>query len=536
MLAMPPDADQFDFIVTGAGSAGCAVAARLSESGRWRVLLLEAGRRDSNPWVHIPLGYAKLFCDPAHNWMFDSEPEPQLNNRVMYQPRGKVLGGTSAINGMVYMRGNHADYDQWRQLGCAGWDWDSVLPFFRRAEDQSRGEDEFHGVGGPLHVADQPQRWELADAVLAACHQAGIPPNPDFNGAAQDGAGYYQTTTKTGQRWSSAVAYLAPARSRPNLLVQPEAHATRVLIEDGRAVGVEYRTQGGLRSARARGEVIVSGGVYGSPQLLLLSGIGPGADLARLGIPLLAEAPEVGRNLQDHLDYPVHQFLRGPGLVGFGPGTLLRAAAALPAYRRGHGLLTSNVAEAGGFVRSGPGVERPDVQFHFCVGIVEHHARRLHAATGITLHVCALRPESRGTVGLTSPDAGAAPRIDPQFLSAPADQELMLKGARAAHRILAAEPLARHGGTLLHGRLEADDDDLLALIRAQADTIYHPAGTCRMGADDRAVVTPALRVRGVEGLRVADASIMPTLVSGNTQAPSAMIGEKAADLILKGRP
>ena len=270
------DNDAYDFIVTGAGSAGCAVAARLSESGRYRVLLLEAGMRDRNPWVHIPLGYSKLFTDPTHNWMFDSEPEANLNGRVMYQPRGKVLGGTSAINGMVYMRGNHADYDQWRQMGCEGWDWESVLPYFRRAEDQSRGESEYHGVGGPLHVSDQPQRWELADALLAACIEAGIPANPDFNGARQDGAGYYQTTTKDGRRWSSATAYLLPARGRANLTVQAEAHATRLLIEDGRAVGVEYVTPDGPRTARARGEVIVSGGVYGSPQLLLLSGIGPG--------------------------------------------------------------------------------------------------------------------------------------------------------------------------------------------------------------------------------------------------------------------
>ena len=270
---MPNDADTYDYIVTGAGSAGCVLAARLSESGRHRVLLLEAGGKDSNPWIHVPLGYARTFCDPRVNWMFDSEPEPNLNNRVMYQPRGKVLGGTSSINGMIYMRGNHADYDEWRQRGCEGWDHDSVLPYFRKAENNERGESEFHGAGGPLRVSNQPYQWEIGKLLLQACIEAGIPRNPDFNGAQQEGCGYYQTTTNNRRRWSTAAAYLRPARKRANLVIRTHAHATRVLVEKGRAVGVEFRTPAGLETAQARGEVIVSGGAYGSPQLLLLSGL-----------------------------------------------------------------------------------------------------------------------------------------------------------------------------------------------------------------------------------------------------------------------
>ncbi len=527
-----------DYVIIGAGPAGCALAARLAASPtRPSVALVEAGRPRPSVFSTVPLGVAALlpFGNP-YNYAYRTPPQTGLGGRRGYVPRGRGVGGSSLINAMIYIRGQPEDYDGWAAQGCDGWSWADLLPLFRRAEGNSRGADALHGGAGPLAVSDLASPSPLSLDFVAAAQAAGYAANGDFNGPSQEGVGLYQVFQRHGARLDAGSAYLAQAAAWPHLAVLSGCRAERLLFEGRRATGVMVRDAAGPRPLRARCEVVLAAGAIASPQVLLLSGIGPGADLARLGIPLLAEAPEVGRNLQDHLDYPVHQFLRGPGLVGFGPGTLLRAAAALPAYRRGHGLLTSNVAEAGGFVRSGPGVERPDVQFHFCVGIVEHHARRLHAATGITLHVCALRPESRGTVGLTSPDAGAAPRIDPQFLSAPADQELMLKGARAAHRILAAEPLARHGGTLLHGRLEADDDDLLALIRAQADTIYHPAGTCRMGADDRAVVTPALRVRGVEGLRVADASIMPTLVSGNTQAPSAMIGEKAADLILKGRP
>ncbi|HET7884444.1 MAG TPA: GMC family oxidoreductase N-terminal domain-containing protein [Acetobacteraceae bacterium] len=294
--------ETFDYIVTGAGSAGCAVASRLSESGKHRVLLLEAGGKDSNFWIHVPLGYARTFVTPKVNWMFDSEPEANLNNRIMYQPRGKVLGGTSSINGMIYMRGNHADYDEWRQRGCEGWDFESVLPYFRKAEDNERGASEFHGSGGPLHVANQPYEWEIGRLLLKACIEAGIEHNPDFNGARQEGCRYYQTTTKDRRRWSTAAAYLRPARKRPNLVIKTHAHATRVLLENGRAVGVEFRTPRGLETARARGEVIVSGGAYGSPQLLLLSGVGPAEHLQDMRITVQHDLPGVGSNLHDHFN------------------------------------------------------------------------------------------------------------------------------------------------------------------------------------------------------------------------------------------
>ncbi|MDE2005115.1 MAG: GMC family oxidoreductase N-terminal domain-containing protein [Rhodospirillales bacterium] len=531
------DADTYDFIVTGAGSAGCAVAARLSESGRYRVLLLEAGVRDRNPWIHIPLGYAKLFCDPKHNWMFDSEPVPELNNRPMYQPRGKVLGGTSAINGMVYMRGNAADYDQWRQMGCEGWDWDQVLPIFRRAEDQSRGADEFHGVGGPLHVADQPQRWELADAILDACLQAGIPANPDFNGARQEGVGYYQTTTKNGQRWSSAVAYLRPARGRRNLTIVAEAQATRLLIEDGRATGIEYRIGTETRQARARREVIVSGGVYGSPQLLLLSGIGPGAHLAAMGIAVARDLPAVGANLHDHFNsYITYRCTRPITLNDLNHSRWRKAKAGLDYMLHRKGQMAGNGLYVGAFVKSDPSLERPDLQINtFAWSTLERTREgiRVHPWPGFSLSPVHLRPEGRGTVRLKSPDPLAAPEIRFNFLRSHYDMQAMLAGMRWARRIAAQSALAPYiAAETLPGPECASDAALEADIRARGVSNLHPVGTCRMGHGADAVVDPRLRVHGIAGLRVADASIMPQIVAGNTNAPSIMIGEKAAAMVL----
>ncbi len=532
------DADIYDFIVTGAGSAGCAVAARLSESGRYRVLLLEAGRRDRNPWIHIPLGYAKLFCDPIHNWMFDSEPEPGLNDRPMYQPRGKVLGGTSAINGMVYMRGNHADYDQWRQLGCEGWDWDSVLPIFRRAEDQARGADAFHGVGGPLHVSDQPQRWELADATLQACLQAGIPANPDFNGARQEGVGYYQTTTKNGQRWSSAVAYLNPARARPNLTIQPEAHATRVLIEDNRAVGVEYRVGGETRQARARGEVIVSGGVYGSPQLLLLSGIGPGAHLASMGIPVAHELAPVGANLHDHFNsYITYRCTKPITMNDLNRSRWRKLKAGVDYMLHRKRQMAGNGLYVGAFVKSDPGLERPDLQINtFAWSTLERTREgiRAHPFPGFSISPVHLRPEGRGSVRLKSPDPLAPPEIRFNFLRTHYDMQAMLAGMRWARMIAAQPALAPYiAAETQPGPECASDAALEADIRARGVSNLHPVGSCRMGNGADAVVDPRLRVHGLRGLRVADASIMPQIVAGNTNAPSIMIGEKAAQMVLE---
>ncbi|HJS84032.1 MAG TPA: choline dehydrogenase [Acetobacteraceae bacterium] len=532
------DDGTFDFIVTGAGSAGCVVAARLSESGRYRVLLLEAGGRDRNPWIHIPIGYAKLFCHPRLNWRFESEPEPALNNRRMYQPRGKVLGGTSSINGMIYMRGDHADYDEWRQRGCEGWDWESVLPYFKRAEDQECGADEYHGVGGPLRVSDQPYQWELARAMLGATIQAGVPPNPDFNGARQEGAGWYQTTTNDRRRWSAASAYLRPARARANLVVRTEAHATRILIENGRATGVAYHTPGGQRIARARGEVVASGGVYGSPQLLQLSGLGPADLLAAHGIEVLADMPGVGANLQDHFNtYVSFRCTKAITLneLHRNPVRKLLAGARYAFGRAGP--MSGNGLYVGAFTRSDPRLERPDLQMNmFAWSTLERTKAGVisHPFPGFSLSPVHLRPEGRGTVRIASPDPLAAPEIRFNFLRTEYDAQALIAGMRLARRIAAQPALAPYvAEETLPGPAVQSDAELLADIRARGVSNLHPVGTCRMGREVNAVVDPRLRVHGIRGLRVADASIMPVIVAGNTNAPSIMIGEKAAAMILE---
>ncbi len=530
--------DHFDFIVTGAGSAGCAVAARLSESGRYRVLLLEAGGRDRNPWIHIPIGYAKLYTHKNLNWRFESEPEAALNDRRMYQPRGKVLGGTSSINGMIYMRGNPADYDEWRQRGNEGWDWDSVLPFFRKAEDQERGEDAFHGIGGPLRVSDQPREWELARAMLQATLQAGVPANPDFNGARQEGAGYYQTTTNRSRRWSAAAAYLHPARNRRNLAIETHAHATRILIENGRAVGVEYRTPAGPRTARARGEVVVSGGVYGSPQLLQLSGLGPAELLSPLGIPVLADMPGVGANLQDHFNtYVVFRCARRITLNELDREPLRKLIAGVQyALARG-GPMGGNGIYVGAFTRSDPRLERPDLQMNmFAWSTLARERERVvpHPFPAFMFSPVHLRPECRGTVRLASPDPLAPPRIHFNYLRTEYDNQAMIAGMRLARRIAAQPALAPYVvEELAPGATVQTDAELIEDIKARGVSNLHPVGTCRMGRESNAVVDPRLRVHGIAGLRVADASIMPVIVAGNTNAPSIMIGEKAAAMVLE---
>jgi len=531
------DADTYDFIVTGAGSAGCAVAARLSESGRYRVLLLEAGVKDRNLWIHIPLGYAKNFTNPAINWMFDSEPEKELNNRIMYQPRGKVLGGTSSINGMVYMRGNHADYDDWRQRGCTGWDWDSVLPYFKKAEDQARGPSELHGVGGPLRVSDQPQRWELGDALLEAAIQAGIPRNDDFNGAKQEGAGFYQTTTSNARRWSTAVAYLKPARGRSNFVVQTKAHATRLLIENGRAAGVEYQTPSGRKSAYARREIVVSGGVYGSPQLLLLSGIGPGTHLQAMGIAVQRELP-VGENLHDHFNtYLTYKCTRSITLneLNYSLPRRVVAAAQYGLFRKGP--MSGNGLYVGAFFCSDKRFERPDIQMNmFAFSTLERTRAGIvsHPFPGFSLSPVHLRPEGRGTVRLKSPDPLGPPEIRFNFLKSDYDYQALIVGMRMARRI-ASQPALRPfiAEETAPGPACETDADMIADIRIRGVSNLHPVGTCRMGTGPDAVVDPRLRVYGVQGLRVADASIMPQVVAGNTNAPSIMIGEKCAAMVLE---
>jgi choline dehydrogenase len=530
--------ETYDYIVTGAGSAGCAVAGRLSEDGRFRVLLLEAGPRDSYPWIHIPLGYHKTFNNRKVNWMFDSEPEPELNGRTMYQPRGKVLGGTSSINGMVYMRGNAADYDEWRQRGCEGWDYESVLPYFKRAEDNARGADAFHGAGGPLKVSDH--RWQptLAKAMHDAAVQAGIPANRDFNGATQEGVGYYQTTIGRARRWSSARAYLSNAKGRRNLAIVPNAHATRVLIENGRATGVEYRAPSGLATARARREVIVSGGVYGSPQLLMLSGLGPAPHLQQHGIKVIRDMPGVGSHLHDHFNtyvaYKCAQPVTMNDLVLSLPRRLLAGAQYALART---GPLASMGLYVGAMVCSDKRLERPDLQINMFAWAIRGRDRNgviPQPFSAFALSPVHLRPDGRGTVRLKSPDPLAAPEIRFNFLKSANDFNAILQGIRVCREIArqpALEPFVVE--EILPGPQVTGEAELKADIRARGVSNLHPVGTCRMGREVDAVVDPQLRVHGIAGLRVADASIMPSIIAGNTNAPTIMIGEKCADMLKK---
>jgi len=528
----------FDYIVAGAGSAGCAVAARLSESGRYKVLLLEAGVRDSDPWIHIPIGYTKHYANPRVNWMFDSAPEANLNNRTLYLARGKVLGGTSSINGLVYMRGTPADYDLWRQRGCEGWDWESVLPFFRKAEDNERGADDFHGSGGPLRVSDPPKIWPLGKAMVEASMQAGIPFNPDFNGARQEGCGYYQTTTNRRRRWSSASAYLKTARKRPNLTIVTEAHATRVLIENGRATGVEYRTPRGLQTARASGEVILSGGTYGSPHILQLSGLGPAELLRDHGIPVIRDMPEVGDHLHDHFNmYATYRLTRHVSLndLAFSLPRRLLAGAEYLFTRNGY--MATTGLFAGAFVRSDPALERPDIQINMSAWSTAERTRtgiNPHKFPGMTLSPVHLRPEGRGSVRIKSPDPTVQPEIRFNFIKSDYDLRALVHGIRLCRQIAAQPALAPFvAEEILPGVSAQSDADLEQVVRERGVSNNHPVGTCRMGNDPAAVVDPRLRVYGVAGLRVADASIMPSIIGGNTNAPTIMIGEKAAAMILQ---
>lgn len=528
----PASAGQFDYVIVGAGSAGCVIANRLSEDPNVRVAVLEAGGQDKDPLIHAPIGFAFFPDWSAVNWRFDTVPQKRLNNRVCYQPRGRVLGGSSSINAMIYIRGTPSDYDGWAALGATGWSWKEVLPYFKKAQDQQRGPSELHGTGGPLAVSDLRFRNPLSEVFLKAASELQLPSNDDFNGPKQEGMGFYQVTQRNGQRCSAAVAYLHPARSRANLTVISDAHAERVLFDGKRARGVQFRTRGGSRTVSARREVILSAGAFQSPQLLLLSGVGPGAHLAEHGVDVVADAPEVGMNLQDHLDYTLLRKCGSPDSVGLSLAMAMKALPAFSAYRKKReGLFTSNLAEAGGFLRTDPSLAEPDIQLHFLPALVDDHGRKKHFGAGYSCHVCVLRPKSRGSVRLASPDPTAPPAIDPNFLDDEDDLNRLLKGARIMERIFEAPAFASLRGEQLYVQPGAKDEEIIADIRARSDTIYHPVGTCRMGSDANAVVDPALRVRKVEGLRVADASIMPALIGGNTNAPSIMIGEKAADLI-----
>jgi choline dehydrogenase-like flavoprotein len=525
-----------DYVIVGAGSAGCVLARRLSDDPAVRVCLLEAGDRDDSVLVQCPAGIAAILPTRFRNWAYQTVPQRGLNGRRGYQPRGRVLGGSSSVNAMIYTRGQPADYDAWAKAGCAGWAWNDVLPYFLRAENREAGASALHATGGPLNVARLRSPNAVGRAFLAAAAEAGLPVNDDFNGPVQEGVGEYEVTQVNGERCSAARAYLASVLGRPNLGLLTGAHATRVLFQGKRAVGVAYRHGGENREVRAAREVLLAGGAFASPQLLLLSGVGPAAELRELGIDVVHDLPGVGRNLHDHVDFVF--VTKSPstvplGLSLTGGAQLLRAIGEW--RRRRTGMLTTNYAEAGAFLRSDPTAERPDIQLHFVIGIVDDHNRRLHPGHGYSCHVCVLRPKSRGTVRLARADAFAAPLIDPNFLAEGEDLETLLRGYKITKRILGAPALAPYRGRELYTAQASTDDEIRAVIRARADTVYHPVGSCRMGVDEGAVVDPMLRVRGLEGLRVADASIMPSVVSGNTNAPAIMIGEKAADLIRAAR-
>jgi choline dehydrogenase-like flavoprotein len=532
---------EVDYIVVGGGSGGCVLAARLSEDPATSVALLEAGGANDGVLNRVPTGAAlHIIKRNAFNWAFSTVPQPGFGGRLGYQPRGRGLGGSSSINAMVYLRGQREDYDDWAAGGATGWGWKDVLPYFLRSENNERAslDPASHGRGGPLNVADLRSPHPFAARFIEAGVQAGLPRNDDFAGATQEGVGWYQVTQKNGERWSVARAYVDPARGRPNLRIETDAFATQVLFDGRRAVGVRFTQGGQVRELRARREVLLAAGALQTPQLLMVSGIGPAAHLRELGIGLVADLP-VGDNLQDHPDIIINRRVASTDLLGFSvPGAwkLLREIGRWRRERRG--LLTSNFAEAGAFIRTLPDQVRPDLQLHFVIGMVDDHNRRYHWGHGMSCHSCPLRPKSRGTVRLASKDMRDAPVVDPRFLSHEDDLETLVRGFKLVRRIFAQPAFAQFGGAdpkreLYYADVRTDDE-IRAAIRAHADTIYHPVGTCRMGSDERAVVDTELRVRGVDGLRVVDASVMPTLVSGNTNAPVVMIAERASDLI-RGR-
>jgi choline dehydrogenase len=528
------EAGSFDYIVVGAGSAGCVLADRLTASGRHRVLLIEAGGEDRNFWIHVPIGYAKLFTDARHNWLYNSEPEPELGGRQIIQPRGKVMGGSSSINGLLYIRGQAEDFNHWRQLGNAGWSFDDVLPYFRRAEDQQRGADDLHGVGGPLSVSDVSEPHPLCDAFIDACEQAGLPRTEDFNGASQEGAGYFQLTTRNGRRWSTARGYLKSARKRGNLAVVSNALTTRILFEGRRAAGVEYMKDGGKHTARANAEVIISGGAFNSPQLLQLSGVGPADLLRQHGIAVIADMKGVGADLQDHYQARFNYRCTTRNTVNDMMMSLSgRIAAGLRYGLLRKGFLSIGAGYAGGFFKTDPKMATPDVQFHFILFSADAVGQKLHPWPGFLASICQLRPESRGFVRIKSADPAQAPAIQPRYMSAQFDRDTMVAGMKLLRRVMGQPAIARYiVEELAPGKKVQSDAEYLEFAKAKGTTVFHPTSTCRMGSDVTAVVDERLRVHGFEGLRVADASIMPTVVSGNTNAACVMIGEKASDLVL----
>lgn len=522
--------ESFDYIVVGGGSGGSAVAGRLAVDGTRRVCLVEAGGRNDNIIIKTP-GFMP-FIRNSSNYKYDTVPQKGLNGRIGYQPRGKGLGGSSAINAMVYIRGNRWDYDNWAEIGCTGWAYDDVLPYFRKSESNERGADDFHGEGGPLFVSDQRSPNPTSEAFVDAAAELQMRTNDDFNGGRQDGFGLYQTTQRNGERWSAARAFVEPIREQGNFAVRTKTLVDKLVVEQGRVTGIMARRGRRTEMLYAKRGVILCAGAFNSPQILMLSGIGPAAHLKTRGIDVVMDRPEVGSNLQDHIDYVSGwQTESDVPIGGTLKGTLKMAAAIVEHRRKRTGAMTTCYAEAGGFWTVMPDAPAPDVQWHFVPAVLEDHGRENVKGYGFSLHACVLRPESRGTVRLGSRDAAAAPVIDPNFLDDDRDIAVLREGVRLSHRIAEAPPLQAFGPTDRHPVDLDDDAHLDELIRNRADTVYHPVGTCRMGSDEDSVVDPQLKVRGVDGLWIADASVMPKIVSGNTNAPSIMIGERCADFV-----
>ena len=530
---------QFDYVIVGGGSAGSTLASRLSEDPNTSVCLLEAGGRGDSILVRAPAAVVAMLPGrpKINNWAFETVPQPGLNGRKGYQPRGKALGGSSAINAMLYVRGHAGDYDEWAALGCDGWGWSDVLPYFQRAENNEAGGDAVHGGDGPLQVSHQKSPRPITRAFVEAGKALQIRETADFNTGDNEGIGLYQVTQfhaaeKNGERCSAAAAYLHPVMDRTNLTVITSAHATKVLFQGKRATGVAYRKGGQDLMVNAGREVILCGGAFNSPQLLQLSGVGRPEDITPHGIGMVHELPGVGQNLQDHLDFTLAYKSKDRDNFGISlPGSVNLLKHINDWRKTGKGMLATPFAEGAAFLKTDPTLERADVQLHFVISIVDDHARKLHLGHGFSCHICVLRPKSRGSVGLTSGDPMAPPRIDPQFLSDPEDLTTLIRGVRKTRQIMQTPPLQGYIHKELFIEGEPDDAALEQHIRARSDTIYHPVGTCRMGQDEMAVVDPELKVRGMEGLRVVDASVMPRLIGGNTNAPTIMIAEKAADLI-----